>query len=214
MGTSRYWKICQSKKHNIHPFILRTRQFPFSNYKRTLKEYSENTHTRVIHLSVSQNLRSRAHCLTHQLAMKDFRSNGSWIKPTVSDWATAPLPEKHPVVKAGDSYASHFWLSSSQWLIALTVKRRIKACLISVLLSRTMGLLTPPPDRLKYHLVSVIFSLCRYKQTMNKYLFRYYFHFPSIWEWAVGVFFLVSLKNNAYFLACKITGFGHQVKFP
>lgn len=26
--------------------------------------------------------------------------------------------------------------------------------------------------------------------------------------------FLVSLKNNAYFLACKITGFGHQVKFP
>lgn len=134
-------------------------------------------------------------------ATNEFRPNGSLVKCTTSNWATAPLPERHPVVKAGDSHASHFWLSFSQWLIAFTVKRRIQACLISFTSAfQNTGLITPPPDRLKYHLVSVISSLCRYKQTMNKYRFHYYFHFPSIWECAVWVlgFFGFSEKQRLH----------------
>lgn len=76
-------------------------------------------------------------------------------------------------------------------------KEKFKCALLpSVLLSRTLGHVTPPPDRLKYHLASVIFSLCWYKQTMNKYLFHYYFQFHLRVGCRVVVFFSLSEKQR------------------
>lgn len=90
-------------------------------------------------------------------------------------------------------------------------KEKFKCALFpSVLLSRTLGLITPPPDRPKYHLISVIFSLCRYNRPWtNKFLFRYYFPFPFIWEWAVGLviflFFIFSFSEKQHLLT-KLQG--------
>lgn len=76
---------------------------------------------------------------------------------------------------------------------------------LSVLLSITLGLITPPPERLMHHLILVIFSLCRYKQTINKSLFHYYFHSPSICWWAAGLFWLL-WKTTPTFQLAKLQG--------
>lgn len=76
---------------------------------------------------------------------------------------------------------------------------------LSVLLSITLGLITPPPDRLMHHLILVIFSICRYKQTINKSLFHYCFHYPSICWWAAGPFWLLR-KTTPTFQLAKLQG--------
>lgn len=187
------------------------RQFPFYSYKKHFKWiYWKHTHTHKWSecLTEFKVKSTRLDCSAQAKRLLDLVHHFE-LNYTTSQRGTQLLPRKQlTAMHRISGWAVHNPQLHSLW------KEKFKCALLpSVLLSRTLGHVTPPPDRLKYHLASVIFSLCWYKQTMNKYLFHYYFQFHL----RVGcrvVVFSVCLKNNAYFLACKITGFGHQVQFP
>lgn len=50
---------------------------------------------------------------------------------------------------------------------------------LSVLLSITLGLITPPPDRLMHNLILVIFSICRYRLLTNPFFIIAFTTLPS-----------------------------------
>lgn len=221
LGTSRSWKTHHNKTHKTHPFMsIWMGQLPFSlkwdnyhflNYRRTLKDlliiYTQEWFTQESH-------RVSGQCLTQQLSshiQPHISPNTCWIEPTIS-WASAHLPEKPWIMKGGYSNALCFWLSSSLQLIDPTVKRKTPVCLFSCSTAfQNTGVYNTSTwsTEVSPHLSNLIPMQVQTddEQTPLSLLLS----LPS--ESGLQGF-LVSLKNNAYFLACKITGFGHQAKFP
>lgn len=169
----------------------------------------------MIRVSFWQNLRSRARCLTHQSRL--WTSSGQMAPGSNPPVLTElqHLFQRHAGVTAGDSHASHFYVSFSQWLIALTVKRKIQVSFNSFSSAfqntgshYTSTWCTEVPPSLGN--ILPVQAETDHEQIPFSLLLLLLFHLR------VGCrgFFSVFSKNNAYFLACKITGFGHQVKFP